>query len=214
MASGVAEEGHEIHLRREGKPESLEPQPLVRGLVVEDPDWPVGEMGTVVAQLEQSARMEHGLVLAAVCVDLSVGEVAKATGVVEVEVGHHDVLDRLGLLPQARELADGGVLGIVRAAQGPTEEADQGPWGHEVVDAEARIDENESLIGVDEQAGRPHVPAREHGGHRCAVEEANGHDPVSGCCAVWRSESSSLALSRFTAEMATPFLGFSSRTLS
>jgi hypothetical protein len=142
-----------------------------------------------------------------------VREIGKAASVVEMEVGHHDVLDRIGVMPQARELADGGVLGIVRETQSPPEEADQGPWGQEVVQAEARIDEDESLVGVDEQARRAHVPAWVPGSHRRAVENTNAHELVSACSAACRSESSNLALGRPRAAIAAPFLGFSSRTL-
>lgn len=203
MAAGVAEEGDEIHLRREWKPQSLKTQPLLRGLVVEDPGWPMHKIGPIVAQLEQAARMEHGLILASVYVDLGVREIGKAASVVEMEVGHHDVLDRFGLVPQARELADSGVLGIVREAQDPPEEADQRPWGQKVVEAQARIDEDESLVGVDEQARRAHVPAWVPGSHRRAIEYPNAHELVFACCAACRSGFSSVALSRFRTGMGT-----------
>jgi len=114
--------------------------------------------------------MEHRPILAAVYVNSSVGEIGKAASVVEMEMGHHDVPDRFGVLAQARELADSGVLRIVREAQSPPEEADQEPWGQKVVQAEAGIDENEALVGVDEQTGRAHVPAWVPGRHRRAIE--------------------------------------------
>jgi hypothetical protein len=181
MAAGVAEERDEIHLRREGQPESLEPEPVLRGLVVENPGWPMGKISAIIAKIEQAARMKHGLILAAVYVNLSVGEIWKAASVVEMEVGHHDVPDRFGLVSQARELADGGVLGIVREAQGPPEEADQGPWGQKVVQAEARIDEDEAMVGVDEQTGRARAPTWVPGSHRRAIEYANAHDRLFAC---------------------------------
>jgi len=63
------------------------------------------------------ARAEHRLVLAAVHVDLSVWEIGQAAGVVEVEVGHYDVLDRCGAVPEASTPAHGGVFGVVHNAE-------------------------------------------------------------------------------------------------
>jgi hypothetical protein len=74
MARGVVEEGDEIHLRRKGKPDGLEPEPVLCGLIVEDPGWPMGEIGVIVAKLNPPARMQHRLKLTAVHVDLRVRE--------------------------------------------------------------------------------------------------------------------------------------------
>jgi len=186
MAAGVPEEGDQIHLRCEGKPDGLEPEPVSCGLVVEDPGRRMGEIGAIVAKLNPTARMLHRLKLTAVYVDLSVWKIGQSASAVKMEVGHDYVPDCFGAVPEVRQLADSSVLGIVKDAESQSEEADQGCWGDIVVKAEPRIDENETLIGVDQQTGCTHLPAWEPGRHRCAIENADDHDRLSADCPATR----------------------------
>jgi hypothetical protein len=43
------------------------------------------------------------------------------------------------------------------------------------VKTQARVDENRTLIGVDEEARSAEVPARKPGRHWRAIKNANGH---------------------------------------
>ncbi len=102
MAAGVPEERDQIHLRSKRKPDGLEPQPILCGLVVENPGWGMGEIGAIIAKLNPTARMQRRLILPAVYVDLSVWKIGQSTSVVKMEVRHDDVPGCFGAVPQAR----------------------------------------------------------------------------------------------------------------
>lgn len=63
------------------------------GLIMDDPQRIVCPMGGNVKSFHKPIRMQRCLMFPGVDVDLCLGKIAKATGMINVEVGHHDVGD-------------------------------------------------------------------------------------------------------------------------
>ena len=95
MSERVAGEGdqQDLGVAAGQDPNALEPEPFVACHIVVDPRRPVGPVGSsgAVAAALAPRGIEHRLVLAGEHVDLGIGEVRQAAGVIDVEVRQHDV---------------------------------------------------------------------------------------------------------------------------
>jgi len=112
VSTGVPKQGDHEHRRAERQADGLKPEPVRIDLIVEHRPWSVGGIGAVVRELDPRTGMPVGLVLATVDVDLSLREVWQTPGMVEVQVGQHDVPDGLGADAEAGELAYGRRLRV------------------------------------------------------------------------------------------------------
>ena len=180
VAQRVPVQRDEIHLRLEWQADGVESQPVDGGRVVEHPTRAVREVGGIVCQRAPAPAVDQCIVLAAVEVDLGVREVGQAAGVVEVQVGEDDVLDGLGGIAQPGYLMTCREGWVALHAEGEAEAAHHARGRRVIVDAEAGVDEDEAVVGLDEQAGRGHMPARHVGRHRRAVEQTNGQPHLDG----------------------------------
>lgn len=130
------------------------------------------------------ARMHRSLQLAAEQVNLGVGKVRQAAGVIEVEVRRDDVADVGGVEAPFADLGYGRLGGFnARANDGPERLAELARVAR-VVEAEAGVDEHQPFSSLDEEAvtdkpcaGQPAAltgeqtrPAR---AHRAAVQVVN-----------------------------------------
>jgi hypothetical protein len=106
--------------------------------------------------------------------NLRLREVGDAADVIEVEVRNHDVPHVIPAEAEGFHLCDGSLLEI---KDRPTEEPyrpQPGPGARAVVGAEAGVDEDEAVVGLDQQ----HVADQRCGRqtHRAAVEVVHLHD--------------------------------------
>ena len=111
-------------------------------------------------------------------VHLGVREVAEPARVVEVEMRDEDLPDVRRVVAEGADLRDGGLLRVQARAEQPARGSQPARVG-DVAGAVARVHQDESVGGLDEQAVRDEVPAApvdeaEHAGgvraHRPAVE--------------------------------------------
>jgi hypothetical protein len=126
-------------------------------------------------------------VLTGVEVNLRVGEVGEPAGVVEVEVGHHDVPNRFRGNPQATHLIEGDSRQIVPDPEVGTEQAHHARWVRVIPEPEARVDEHGPLVSLDKQSSAAQVPVREPRGHRRAIQNPKSHGSVPLLHASWRA---------------------------
>jgi hypothetical protein len=137
--------------------------PGLAELVVRLPRWPVREVWRPVARLRRERRAcERSVLLLRVHMDLRGGEVRQPTRVVEVEVRRHEVAH---VLPPEAECLDLRKRRHVRFRRIDrhrwTEERAQPARVTHVVDADARVDEDEPMrVGLDQQAVRDQLGAR------------------------------------------------------
>ena len=119
--------------------------------------------------------MSDGLDLPAVDVNLSIGEVREASGMIEVQVGHDNVPHLLKRIAEAGDLPDCGTLRVIDNTEGEPEEPDHAGGIGIIVEAKPGIDEHGTLVGFHEDASPTDLPAREPRRHRRAVENVDCH---------------------------------------
>ena len=66
------------------------------GLIMDDLKRSVCPMGGDIKPFHEPFRMQRCLMFASVNVDLRLGKITEAAGMVDVEMGHHDVGDVIG----------------------------------------------------------------------------------------------------------------------
>ncbi len=120
-------------------------------VVVPDPAWPVLPVDVEVAQLVLEHGVQRRVELGREDVHLRLGEVGQAAGVVGVEMGDDDPAHVGGLEAERLELLQRRRLGL-RLGVHQTEEGAELARVARVLDAEARIDQDQPLAGLDREA--------------------------------------------------------------
>jgi hypothetical protein len=213
VPAGVAGHGHEHDAGQHlvpGEPVA----PLVAAACVQHEAGAVLELLRPVAgAVEQVGVGDGGGVLVGGGVHGGVGEVGESARVVEVEVGEHDVGDVGRIEPAGAQLVQDGAVGVAIGSQQVADGPEPARGVGDVGGAEAGVDEDKSVVGVQQEdvCGEPgegegvhdgcpevldaHVA---HGGRGavCWVTNGGGHvgaRPRLGGCAAppptscWRS---------------------------
>ncbi len=187
VAARVADQRDQQHLGAEvGKdPHALEAEPLVALDLVPDPARVVLPVDAEVAGAVAQARVEGGVELAAEDVDLGLGEVGQAAGVVGVEVGGDDLAHVGGVEAEALTCSS-AVSSIVGLRVHQREDGPELFRVARVLGAEAGVDQDQPVVGLDQQAVAD-APARLEqaalavdqprpaGAERAAVEVVDAH---------------------------------------
>lgn len=145
----MPEEWDQIHLGCEGQPDSIEPKPLIGDLLVEQPCRAVDKISGVVTQLGPVAWVQHGFHLTPVGVDLGVGEIGQTPGVIKMEMSHNDMANCFRPMPEASQLANGGVFRVGRDAKTCLEEAQHARRAFVIVQSETGIYQDQPLVSID-----------------------------------------------------------------
>ncbi len=183
MTAGVPEERDEVHLRCKGETDRLEPLPVRRGPFIKHPARAVSKIETIIETLCPALRTLQSIIFSLVEMNLGAWKIRKAARMIEVQVSQNNVPDGLRPIAQPRDLAEGRSLGIPGDAKSQAKEMHQRRGARIIVEPEAGVHQDRSLIRFDEQTGRAYMPAREPGFDRRAIEYANGHAPHSHCYA-------------------------------
>jgi hypothetical protein len=182
VAAGVTLERHQQDVVAEHG-DRLEAQPGLAADRVLDPARAVRPLGGEVAVLLRQCRPSGGgRELVGEDVHPRAGEVPETAGVVEVEMGEHDVGDVAHVVPGREHLGHRG-LGGVQRRPGDADERPAHPLLGEVSGAEPGVDQRDALVPLDQQAvrdqsgrGEPaaHREARRHG-RAVEVPDHGGH---------------------------------------
>jgi len=156
VAAAVAVHRDEYDVVAE-RPHRSEPEPVVATVAVLDPRRSVRPLRRQVAAAFGQPRVLRRVELGGTHVHPRPREVREPTRVVEVEMGEHDVGDVVGVMPEGANLGDGGLGGREhRPGQGSPAGAEP-PRVGQVLGAQPRVDEQQPVGPLHQQAVRHHA---------------------------------------------------------
>ena len=160
---------------------TVKPEPVDGwGIMVDAPFRTMTPVFLLIEAGEQALRMHGSLVLSRKHVHLRLGKVRQSSRMITVEMGKHDVLDVSPLESERLNPVKSCLFDLTLHSQQACEGTNEQGWLKTVLDPEARIDKEQTIIRLDQKTVKDALgPARVQGMHRSAVEMVDRHRRIT-----------------------------------
>ena len=137
-----------------------------------------GELGAAVAEALLPGRILRRAQLGGEHMNGRRREIREAPGVVEVEMGRHDMAHVGDAEAEGGDLSHRRLGDLKPGPRDGSEKPSEPARVGDVLDPEPAVDEDQAVLALDQQAVAAHRPADErgpHGTHRSAIEMMEAH---------------------------------------